>query len=324
MKNKPSRVLMVRPVRFGFNRETAATNLFQKNNKKLTSKQIQSNALKEFSALVKLLIENEIETEVIKDTAAPVTPDSVFPNNVISFHVIENFSMQVPAELNFPNDMMIMKNAKVTVLYSMMAKNRRKERKKGILNKTKGYKIVFDLSANETKDVFLEGTGSIVFDYENRLAYACHSPRTSIKLLEMLCKQLDYSVVSFHAADKNGNDIYHTNVMLCIGKGFAVVCEESVKNKEELFTLMKSLIDTDHRIITIDYKQLKAFAGNMYQLFNKKGKSFIVMSEQAYVSLHKKQISTLKKFGKIIHTPLYTIEKYGGGSARCMIADVRC
>jgi len=323
MKNKPSKILMVQPINFGFNTETAATNLFQKNDGKLTPVEIQKTALKEFKAFVKLLRANGIETEVVKDTANPITPDSIFPNNIVSFHLIKSITVPLPGKEDEPNETVTFENSKAMVLYSMMALNRRIERK-GFLDKMKQeYNLVLDYSVNETNNFFLEGTGSIVFDYEKEVAYATLSPRTKIQLLEMLCKQLGYTYIAFNSVDKSGMKIYHTNVMLAIGNGFAVVCENSIKNKKESFTVMKSLIDTDHEIITIDYKQLNSFAGNIYQLFNNKGESFIVMSEQAFKSFKKAQIEKLSKFGKIIHTPLYTIEKYGGGSARCMIADIR-
>ena len=314
---------MVQPINFGFNGETAATNLFQKNDSKLTPAEIQKAALEEFKAFVKLLKANGIETMVVKDTSNPITPDSIFPNNIVSFHLIKSITVPLPGKEDELNNTMTFEDSKAMVLYSMMALNRRIERK-GFLDKMKDEcNLVLDYSVNEKNNFFLEGTGSIVFDYEQEIAYAAVSPRTKIQLLEMLCKQLGYSYIAFNAVDKSGIKIYHTNVMLAIGKGFAVVCEKSIKNKEELFTVMKSLIDTDHEIITIDYKKLNAFAGNIYQLFNNKGKSLIVMSEKAFKSLKKAQLNKLSKFGKVIHTPLYTIEKYGGGSARCMIADIR-
>ena len=318
-----SRLLMVSPVRFGYNKQTALTNSFQKNNTKLTPKEIQEAALNEFIQFVNLLTANGIHVSVLKDTISPVTPDSIFPNNIISFHVIENFIAPVPAKLNLPDDKIEIKNVHVAVLYPMMAENRRAERKNKIKKFLKRYKIIFDLTANEKENYFLEGTGSMVFDYQNNIVYACKSSRTSIELLEMLAKQVNFDCITFNAADINGKEIYHTNVMVCIGKGFAVVCADCITDKEQLFSVMKSLIDTDHEIITIDFNQLNSFAGNIYQLFNDSGESLIAMSEQAYKSLRTDQINKLTKFGRIIHSPLYTIEKYGGGSARCMIADIR-
>ncbi len=323
MKNKQSKVLMVQPVSFGYNKETAGTNLFQTNDTLLTPKQVQAHALKEFNAFVEKLKKKGVETIVMKDTKSPRTPDSVFPNNILSFHSMKEFYAPTPPEMNVPGDKFLINDAKIVVFYPMLAPNRRAEKSLAYRKKLKQYNVVMDLSYNAEQDIFLEGTGSIVFDYINKIAYASHSKRTFIPLFEALCKQLDFDTISFHAVDQNGKEIYHTNVLMCIGDRFAVVCEESIRDKEELYTVMKSLIDSDHEIITISYEQLNKFAGNMYQLFNDKGESLIVMSSQAYKSLKKEQLKKLKKFGKIVHTPLETIEKYGGGSARCMIADIR-
>ena len=225
---------MVQPINFGFNGETAATNLFQKNDSKLTPAEIQKAALEEFKAFVKLLKANGIETMVVKDTSNPITPDSIFPNNIVSFHLIKSITVPLPGKEDELNNTMTFEDSKAMVLYSMMALNRRIERK-GFLDKMKDEcNLVLDYSVNEKNNFFLEGTGSIVFDYEQEIAYAAVSPRTKIQLLEMLCKQLGYSYIAFNAVDKSGIKIYHTNVMLAIGKGFAVVCEKSIKNKEEL------------------------------------------------------------------------------------------
>lgn len=301
MQNKTSKVLMIRPVQFGFNEQTASSNAFQLNSDDLTASEIQNKALSEFDAFVTLLKTKGIEVIVFEDKKSPVTPDSIFPNNWISFH----------------------ENNKI-VLYPMLAKNRRLERRSDIIDffKKENSNLI-DLTNQEKQNHFLEGTGSIVFDYVNQIAYANYSPRTDKKLLEELCKKLNYKVITFKAVDETGKDIYHTNVLMCIGKGLAVLCSECIPNKEELKHVIKSLENTGHEIIEITYQQMNSFAGNMYQLFNNEGKSFIVLSEQAYNSLNKKQLIKLEQFGELLHTPLYTIEKNGGGSARCMIADVR-
>lgn len=301
MQNKTSKVLMIRPVQFGFNEQTATSNSFQENSNDLNSNQIQSKALNEFNAFADLLKTKGIEVIVFEDTKLPPTPDSVFPNNWISFH--EN---------------------KTVVLYPMLAENRRHERRNDIIDffKKENSNLI-DLTNHEKQNHFLEGTGSIVFDYVNQIAYANCSPRTDKKLLEQLCEKLNYKTITFKAIDENGNDIYHTNVLMCIGKDFAVLCSDSIPNKEELKQIIKSLENTGHKIIEITYQQMNSFAGNMYQLFNNEGKSFIILSEQAYNSLNKEQLIKLEQYGELLHTPLYTIEKNGGGSARCMIADVR-
>lgn len=297
---KPSTIFMVRPVNFGFNEQTAASNSFQTKKSNKSANEIQELALKEFNTFVKVLTDNYIDVFVFDDTKIPYTPDSIFPNNWISFH--EN---------------------NIIVLYPMLAENRRLERRKEIIDYfKKNDSTLIDLSVNEKENLFLEGTGSIVFDYKNKMAYANCSPRTNKKLFEELCNRLNYKPVSFKAVDKNNQDIYHTNVLMCIGDTFAVICKESISDKKELEHVLFSLISTDHEIIEISYDQMSAFAGNMYQLFNF-DESFIVMSEQAYLSLTKMQITILEKHGKVIYTPLDTIELYGGGSARCMITDVR-
>lgn len=292
---------MIRPVKFGFNEQTAASNSFQQNVVESDASIIQRQALQEFDDLSNKLKVAGIDLVVFEDTISPATPDSIFPNNWISFH-----------------------ESKELVLYSMLAKNRRLERRDDIINKFKRqYPTVIDLSQFENMNLFLEGTGSIVFDYGHKTAYANISPRTNKQLFEQLCKQLGYAPVSFYAVDEKGADIYHTNVLMCIGSGFAVICEECIPEQGERKTLIDSLKSTGHEIISISYAQMNSFAGNMYQVFNSKGDSFIVMSEQAFKSLLPAQITVLQQYGNLLHSPLYTIEKHGGGSARCMIAEIR-
>lgn len=301
MQNKASKILMIKPVQFGFNEQTATSNSFQVNSYDLSSNEIQNKALSEFNAFAALLRWKGIEVIVFEDKQSPSTPDSIFPNNWISFH--ENNAM---------------------VLYPMLAENRRLERRSEIIDFfRKVYDKLIDLTDFEKHDLFLEGTGSIVFDYTNKIGYANCSPRTDKKLFEQLCEKLNYQAISFKAFDETGKDIYHTNVLMCIGKIFAVLCSDCIPDKEELNQVKQSLKKTGHEIIEISYQQMNSFAGNMYQLFNNEGKSFIVLSEQAYHSLNTEQIKTLEKYGELLHTPLYTIEKNGGGSARCMLADVR-
>jgi hypothetical protein len=299
MKETASKILMIRPVLFGFNEQTAQSNSFQ-NKADSGPETIQQEALKEFDAFSEKLKCAGIDVKIFEDTREPHTPDSIFPNNWISFH--ENS----------------------IVLYPMLAENRRMERRKDILSLLVKDKInLVDLSQNENKNVFLEGTGSIVFDYDHKLAFANISPRTNELLLNELCQDIGYKAITFKAVDSSGADIYHTNVLMCIGKGFAVLCKDCIPDKKELHLVTETLEKTGHKIITISYAQMNSFAGNMYQLFDPEGKSLIIMSEQAYLSLNPEQVQQLEKHGSLLHSPLYTIEKYGGGSARCMIADVR-
>jgi len=291
-------LLMIQPVNFGFNTETAVNNTFQKN----IDGDVQQKALQEFSDFVDVLRKNKIDVTVVEDSLHPSTPDSIFPNNWISFH----------------DDGRIF-------LYPMFAVNRRLERKTAILDAVKqkfSVAEIVDLTKSESKGLFLEGTGSMVLDRQNKIAYACLSPRTTEKMLNEFCKQVDYEPVTFSATDNTGVDIYHTNVMMCIAKTFAVVCLESVPGKEEKASLLNSLINTNKEIIDISLPQLNHFAGNMLQLMNEDGELLLVMSTQAYQSLTPAQIEILQKHNRIIHSSLNTIETAGGGSARCMMAEV--
>ena len=302
MQNKASKILMIRPVKFGFNQQTSESNSFQQKTNAEASETTQSKALQEFDLFSNKLISAGIDVIIFDDTTIPHTPDSIFPNNWISFH--ENNAL---------------------VLYPMLAENRRSERRADIISHfKKNNATIIDFSKFENQEVFLEGTGSIVFDYNNKIAYANSSPRTDKQLFEQLCKQLYFKSIFFKAIDIDGNDIYHTNVLMCIGKGFVVLCEECIPDKNDLKMITESLQNTDHEIISLTYKQMNSFAGNMYQLHNSKGESFIAMSEQAFKSLNPGQIKQLEQYGSLLYSPLYTIEQYGGGSARCMIADVRC
>ncbi len=292
---------MIRPVDFGFNQQTAESNSFQQNAETGKSGSIQAKALEEFDGFVDKLKACGIEVVIYDDTASPHTPDSIFPNNWISFHSNNEL-----------------------VIYPMLAENRRQERRDDILADFKqNDTIIIDLSKFESKKMFLEGTGSIVFDYEHMIAYANSSPRTDKLLFEQITKQLGFESILFKAVDKNGHDIYHTNVLMGIGSGFVILCKECITEKKDLDKLIDSLTFTKHEIIPISIEQMNSFAGNIYQLYNSKGESFIVMSEQAFKSLDESQIKKLEQYGSILHSPLYTIEQYGGGSARCMIADIK-
>ncbi len=293
-----SNLLMIRPVNFGFNTETAVNNTFQKN----IEGNIQQEALFEFNGFVDVLRKNKIDVTVVEDTAEPSTPDSIFPNNWISFH----------------------EHGRI-ILYPMFAENRRMERKSSVLDVVKSkfsVSEIIDLSKYEAEQLFLEGTGSMVLDRENKIAYACLSPRTKEKLLNEFCKLTDFTPVTFRSIDSAGVDIYHTNVMMCIASSYAVICLESIAYDKERNRVTDALQKTNKEIIAISQKQLNSFAGNMLQVKNSDGELLLVMSTQAFVSLTRAQIELLEKHNRIIHSSLRTIETAGGGSARCMMAEV--
>ena len=289
---------MIEPVNFGFNEETAVNNAFQQN----TAAAIQPEALKEFNEFVNLLRNNKIDVTVVKDTAEPNTPDSVFPNNWVSFH--ENGSM---------------------ILYPMFAQNRRLERKPAVLEAIeKKFKVeeLIDLSEAEEKQLYLEGTGSVVLDRVNHIAYACISPRTHPQLLKEFCRLNEYTPMAFSARDNNGIAIYHTNVMMNVANEYAVICLDAITDTTERENVIGSLKISGKEIIDISFDQLHQFAGNMLQVKNTDGKLLLIMSSQAYGSLATEQVSALEKYNRILHSSLETIETAGGGSARCMMAEV--
>ena len=293
-----AQLLMIQPVNFGFNAQTAVNNTFQKN----VGGNIQEQALQEFNNFVKILRKNKVDVMVITDTITPSTPDSVFPNNWLSFH----------------------EDGRI-FLYPMFAVNRRMERKASVLDAIKNkfaVSAIIDLSKAEADDFFLEGTGSMVLDRENKIAYACISPRTDEKILNEFCRLTGYTPVTFRSTDSAGIDIYHTNVMMCIAHTFAVICLESVTDEAERRTLVASLRKTNKEVNDISLLQLNSFAGNMLQVKNREEELLLVMSTRAFKSLTAPQITTLQKHNRIIHASLNTIETAGGGSARCMMAEV--
>ncbi|KQS32255.1 citrulline utilization hydrolase CtlX [Pedobacter sp. Leaf194] len=299
MKQLTNHILMIRPVDFKFNEQTAGNNMFQVAS---AEKNVQAQALQEFDGFVSLLRKNEVDVTVVDDTLQPAKPDSIFPNNWVSFH--EDGSVY---------------------LYPMFSENRRLERRKEIIEGLKGkfeMNHVSDLSFFEMQHAFLEGTGSMVLDRENKIAYACLSVRTDMEVLNNFCLLTGYQAVSFQAVDSTNFPIYHTNVMMCIGEKFAVICLESIPNAEEKERVAMSLIDGGKEIVEISLEQMNRFAGNMLEVSNAKGEHLLVMSEQAYLALNAQQIERLQKYSRIIYAPIYTIEKNGGGSARCMLAEV--
>jgi hypothetical protein len=291
---------MIRPVNFGFNEQTAASNAFQ--NRDANQQAVQDKALAEFDSFVKILRDNGVNVTVVDDTLQPHTPDSIFPNNWVSFHADGG-----------------------VFLYPMQAENRRLERREDIISKLEDtFKVahVIDLSRFEAEHKFLEGTGSMVLDRENKIAYACLSPRTDKETLNFFCEQAGYKPISFEAVDAQGKAIYHTNVLMCIGSGFAVICADSIPNPHEKVVVLESLRSTHKEIVTITFDQMNHFAGNMLELQNKAGENLIVMSQNAYQALNEEQKSVLEKYGKLIYADINDIETNGGGSARCMIAEV--
>ncbi|TSD67964.1 amidinotransferase [Inquilinus sp. KBS0705] len=291
---------MIRPVNFGFNAQTAGSNAFQ--NRDEDQQLVQQKAQQEFDSFVAVLRSNGVSVTVIQDTPDPHTPDSIFPNNWVSFH-----------------------NNGDIFLYPMQAENRRLERREDIIRQLEdSFKAnhVVDLSRFEAKKQFLEGTGSMVLDRENKIAYACLSPRTNAEVLKAFCEYTGYKAITFDAFDQHGQAIYHTNVLMAIGSNFAVICLDSITNLSEKELVIQSLTATKKEIIDIGFAHMNSFAGNMLEVKNNKGETLVVMSQNAYNSLAEDQRNSLGQYGKLVYADINTIETNGGGSARCMIAEV--
>jgi len=303
VKQSTSHILMVRPAAFGFNDQTAASNHFQQPETANHQPNILMQAQIEFDEAVKTLRANGITVHVAQDTCPPVKPDAVFPNNWVSFS--ENGTV---------------------FIYPMLTENRSAEVQLNIIeNLKRKFNIhrIIDLRENSANQS-LEGTGSMVFDHLNRIAYASISARTSPELFSAFCKLINYRPVSFQSANLLGNPIYHTNVMMCIGEKFAVICLESISNHHQREEVEKTLLDTGHEIIEISNNQVTEFAGNMICIENKNGELLILMSERARRALNQKQSARLNVHGRIISVHIPTIETIGGGSARCMVAEIFC
>jgi hypothetical protein len=291
---------MIRPVNFGFNEQTAESNAFQ--NRNAQSESANKQAQKEFDGMINMLRDNGVDVTVVNDTIEPHTPDSIFPNNWVSFHADGQI-----------------------FLYPMQAENRRLERREDIINSLlDNFKVkhVIDLSRFEEENKFLEGTGSTVLDRVNKVAYACISPRTDRDVLQIFCEQAGYKAVTFDAVDEKGQAIYHTNVLMCIGSGFAVICLECIPNPHEKLVAEESLLSTHKEIVDITFEQMNRFAGNMLEVKNKAGETLIVMSKNAHDALLEEQKAILKKYSRLVYADINTIESIGGGSARCMMAEV--
>lgn len=301
MMQAPTTILMIRPVNFGFNPQTADSNAFQ--NRDDEQQQVQNKALQEFDSFVATLRSNGVEVIVIDDTAEPHTPDSIFPNNWVSFHSTGD-----------------------VIMYPMQAENRRLERREDIISQLEdqfAVRHIIDLSRFEQQGKFLEGTGSMVLDRDNKLTYACLSPRTDVDVLNEFCLQTGYEPIIFHAYDQNGQAIYHTNVLMCVADRFVIICLDSITNALERQAVVTSFFQTGKDIFDISFEQMNHFAGNMLEVFNKDGDSLLVMSASAYASLADRQIATLQQFSRIVKADIPTIERNGGGSVRCMMAEVR-
>ena len=294
---------MVRPARFGFNNETASSNAFQQAPKRGEAAQkIQTLALKEFDNFVQSLKEKGIQVLVMPDSVDPPKPDAIFPNNW--------FCSLPSGEL---------------VIFPMQAPNRREEKSDEILQRIcKAFQVkdVEDWSEYEAENFFLEGTGSMIFDHEHKTVYACLSARTHKALFERFARAHGYRPIHFEALDEKGQPIYHTNVMMHIGQTYAVICLEAIKNKAERIRIAQELQSSDHEIIEISLSQVHQFAGNMLQVAGRQAEPFTIMSQTAFDSLTADQKQVLAIHSTLLPVAIPTIENIGGGSARCMIAEI--
>lgn len=297
-----NQIMMVRPAQFRFNTQTAENNAFQSQEEDLSRKELSQKAVEEFDQMVETLRSKGIVVHVIQDTDEPVKPDAVFPNNWISFH--ENGAV---------------------ITYPMYAPNRRVERREEIIEYIADHYDVqkrYAFEQYEDKDMFLEGTGSMLLDRDHEITYACISDRTDVRLLDKFCVLTGYTKVAFHSVDQNGDPIYHTNVMMALGKDFCVLVKESIHDEQELQLLLTSLEKTGKKVIDINYDQMSSFAGNMLQVRNEEGDDYLVMSQSAYDSLEIEQKAELAKLTTLLPIDITTIENTGGGSVRCMMAEI--
>lgn len=306
MNQTTNAILMIRPVAFRMNEQTAVNNYYQKVLDGLSPETVNAKAQQEFDAFVQKLRLVGVDVTVVEDTLEPNTPDSIFPNNWISFHETGD-----------------------VVLYPMFAENRRAERREDILDllEDKGFVVndIMDYTSAEADNIFLEGTGSLLLDRQNGKAYCALSPRADEELMIEFCEDFEYTPVIFEAFQTVGGArklIYHTNVMMCIGDTFAVICADSIDDKKERKMVLDSLRSDEKDLILITEDQVNNFAGNMLEVKGSEGKRYLVMSSSAYQALTKKQIAQIEQHVTILHSSLDTIEACGGGSARCMMAEV--
>jgi hypothetical protein len=256
----------------------------------------------EFDAMADLLLAHQIEVHVVDDTLVPVKPDAIFPNNWVSFH----------------------EDGRV-ILYPMQAPNRRLERRIDVLDWLRKIFViteVLDESPFEAEGKYLEGTGSLVFDHVNRVAYASRSPRTDEALVNRICQLLQYQPVVFDAVDEEGRPIYHTNVVMCVGTRFAVICLDAIQREADQDAVLDQLARSGHRVVAISYAQMRAFAGNMLEVADMEGQPYVLISQTALASLLPGQVDALSKEAELLPVAVPTIERYGGGSVRCMVAGI--
>jgi len=306
MQQTTNTILMIRPVNFRMNEQTAVNNYYQQELTGVLPASVNAKAQKEFDDFVIKLKNNGVEVMVVNDTKKPSTPDSIFPNNWISFH--ENGDVG---------------------LFPMFAENRRLERREDVLTilEEKGFEIenIVDYTEAEEEGVFLEGTGSMILDRQNRKAYCALSPRADEELFIEFCEDFEYTPVVFTAnqtVDKQREAIYHTNVMMCVATEFAIICLAAIDDKKERKNVLKHLKENGKEVIAISEQQVHEFAGNMLEVKGTNGQQYLVMSAAAFASLRKEQRQKIEKYVTIIHSSLETIEACGGGSARCMMAEV--
>ena len=294
-------ILMIKPSSFGFNNDTSGDNYFQKQINNLSQSEIRLKAVEEFENMCSILKKNGINIIVFENDENKKLTDDVFPNNWISFH------------------------GNKYVIHSMYAKSRRREKNKSFIKALSthnfNYTLLNDYTNYELEDIFLEGTGSVVLDRVNKHAYCSISKRSNDELFKLFCDDIGYKPISFKSYDSRGDLIYHTNVMMSIGDDFALVCFESINDKNEKILVKESLEKSGRKIVEITLSQVDSFAGNLIQLGDKKNK-IIVISELAYSSLNDHQKNILSAESKIVNIPIPTIQKCGGGSVRCMIAEL--
>ncbi len=297
---------MIRPAAFGFNEETAVNNYFQSGSG--TSKEVpiaigvQQKALTEFDNMVQTLRNHDMDVMLIDDTKEPPKPDAIFPNNWLS---------------TSPDG--------IVSVFPMYAPSRRLEKRDDILKMLADEFVVKDVqdwSEFEAEGRFLEGTGSMLIDYDNKMIYAAISERTNISVLEKYAHTNGFQAIVFLATDKNGRPVYHTNVVMTLGQNFAVLCEEAIDEEWELIAVRQLLESTGHSIIAITREQMHGFAGNMLELKNKKGESILVLSQTAFKTLRKEQKQMLEAYCKLLPIAVPTIEDVEGGSVRCMMAEI--
>ncbi|MGW8121811.1 citrulline utilization hydrolase CtlX [Roseivirga echinicomitans] len=301
-KQAAKRIMMMRPKHFGFDPSTARSNSFQSKDGANETTTIANKAKIEFDEAVNKLRSEGINVIALDDTDSPKKPNAVFPNNWVSFH----------------DDGRVL-------LYPMMTESRRTERRDDVLEQlaNEGIKVkeVIDFSDFEAEDKFLESTGSVVLDYDHKLAYACLSTRTHPEVLQKFCELMGFEQVVFEAFNKTNEAIYHTNVLMCLAAKYAIICTDAIPldQRKDVITALER---TGHEVVAITMEQMYAFAGNMLEVLNEQGESVLVMSESAMESLSEDQIASLSQYSKLLSVSIPTIEKFGGGSVRCMMCKV--